>query len=907
VAFESNLAYEASAGSGKTFMLVVRYLSLLFQGAESSKILALTFTNKAAFEMQERVVQTLEELENRGELAEIAKVTELSTSYLLQNRKKVLDEFLNSHTKIMTIDSFFTHILRKFSLYASLMPDFSTFASQHELKLMSRFLKEVSVGRKQESLINLSLESSKRLGDIFALLDEFYVKKEELAGINFVKHDLEVHKKSATLAFNELKRKIESCSAASSTVLKALQAENFDDICSKKWLERDSLNYRTFSKCFTPELDEYLLRIKNSVGEYFQAKEQNFFYGLHELVTIYAKSKKALYMEDSELSFSDVTSLVYEILHRLNDSEFLYFRLDASIEHMLLDEFQDTSVLQYEILKPLINEITSGNGIFNNGSFFFVGDVKQSIYRFRGGVSALFGEVVTQNTTHVEKLVTNYRSQKEVIEFVNAVFINKIKNYTPQLVRAAAQQGYVEIIKNDELIEETIVQVKGLIERGANVDDIAILCATNGDGEEIKNQLQKEAIEVVTETTTKLINQKSVKAVIEYLKYLYFYEDIYKYNFFALIKQDVKKIRKVDFSSLKLVDVVKKVIDEYKLFSDSFHLIRFVSIVSRYQDIEALLFEYERLDASAAASDISGVRVLTVHKSKGLEYEHVIVMDRLKRKPVPRNAIIYEYDGIYLENIYLRTKGRAALDEKYAIALEKEKVLVQEDSLNALYVAFTRARENLFIISKSKDSIFDILELNFGRFGLLECAYNKSSHTKTQTLPLKYKEFYYGTQSDILALEKQDNEDYSAINFGLAMHYMLEMLESFKREKILNAKDMMINKYGYSLENEELQDIENRVLMLVNYTPFEKIIQGKHYKEKALRYKKALRYVDLLVKCEDGSWNVIDYKSSSKLSEHHVTQVKFYVKAIKEITGDKVRGYIAYLLKEDIKIVEIKT
>ena len=127
--FINNLAYEASAGSGKTFMLVVRYLSLLFKGAQPSKILALTFTNKAANEMQERIVATLEELECRGELDEIVKVTELSSEYLLANRKRVLGEFLNSHTRIMTIDSFFTQILRKFSLYASLMPDFSTFSS----------------------------------------------------------------------------------------------------------------------------------------------------------------------------------------------------------------------------------------------------------------------------------------------------------------------------------------------------------------------------------------------------------------------------------------------------------------------------------------------------------------------------------------------------------------------------------------------------------------------------------------------------------------------------------------------------------------------------------------------------------------------------------------------------------
>jgi len=904
--FINNLAYEASAGSGKTFMLVVRYLTLLFKGADPSKILALTFTNKAASEMSERIVETLEELEFRGELDEIVKESGYSREYLLENRQRILSEFLNSHTKIMTIDSFFTQILRKFSLYASLMPDFSTFSSQHELKLMSRFLKEVSVAGKRDTLITLSLQSKKRLGDIFTLLDEFYIKKEELSTLQFTRQDIEQYEINAMNAFSELKKIVESCDGASSTVLKAVEADNFEDMYSKSWIGRESLDYRTFSKCFTPEMDTYLHTIQNAVKEYHRAKEQNFFYSLGQLVDIYEKSKKALYMDDSELSFSDVTSLVYQILNFLEDSEFLYFRLDAQIEHMLLDEFQDTSILQYEILKPLINEITSGEGIFNEGSFFFVGDVKQSIYRFRGGVSALFGEVVKENSTEVEKLLTNYRSQKEVIEFVNRSFRDKIKGYTAQLVRPEAQGGYVEIIQNDALLEESVSQVKRFIELGADLNDIAILCATNGDGEAIKTALQDENIEVVTETTTKLINQKSVKAVLEYLKYLYFREDIYRHNFFALAGQELQEIRLVDLNSLKLLDVIKSVIDEYKLFGNDFHLIRFLSTVSKYSDIEALLFEYERLDTAAAASDLSGVRVLTVHKSKGLEYEHVLVMDRLKKTPPARNSIIYEYDGIKLKNVYLRTKGRDALDTQYENAINKEKSLVSEDTLNALYVAFTRARENLIIVQKSKDSTFSLLELNVGVYGNLVCTnQNDVNYAKDASEVLEYKSLYYGTQSEILALERDSDEDLSAINFGLAMHYMLEMLSEFSADKLVNALDMTQNKFGYSLETGQLEDIQNRVTNLIEDEEFMRLSGGECYREKAIRYKNNLRYIDLLVKREDGGWNVVDYKSSLTYSKHHVKQVRSYIHAIEEITADKVDGYICYLLESEIKIVKI--
>ena len=577
--FNNNLAYEASAGSGKTFMLVVRYLSLLFKGAEPSKILALTFTNKAANEMSERIVLTLEELDKRGELDEIVKVCGLTRDEILKNRHRVLSEFLNANTKIMTIDSFFTQILRKFSLYASLMPDFSTFSSQHELKLLSRFLKEVDAARKTETLISLSLQSKKRLDSIFGLLDEFYEKKQELSHIRFEKQENWAFEKEAMDALGELKAIVDRCKEASATVKKAVVAESFDELSAKSWLERDTLNYRTFSKCFTPEMDVYLVKIKNAVKNHHNAREQNFFSALNSLVEIYEKSKKALYKDDSELSFSDVTVLVHYLLKERVDSEFLYFRLDSQIEHILLDEFQDTSILQYEILKPLIEEIVSGNGIFENGSFFFVGDVKQSIYRFRGGVSALFGAVQNECNTTTAQLLINYRSQKEVIEFVNAAFKGKIKNYSAQLVRAEAVDGYVEVLQSDEILEETLNQIKRVIALGADLNEIAILCATNGDGEAIKEALLGQKIEVVTETTTKLINQKSVKAILEYLKYLYFEEEIYRRNFFALINQEIRDIKKVNLNSSKLENVVAKVIAEYGLFENDFHLMRFLNAI----------------------------------------------------------------------------------------------------------------------------------------------------------------------------------------------------------------------------------------------------------------------------------------------------------------------------------------
>jgi exodeoxyribonuclease V beta subunit len=902
--FINNLAYEASAGSGKTFMLVVRYLSLLFQGADPSKILALTFTNKAASEMSERIVETLESLDERDELAEIIKVTELSKEDILAQRTKVLQNFLNASTKIMTIDSFFTQILRKFSLYVGLMPDFTTHATQHEMKLLERFLREVSVANEKQNLLHLALESKKRVGDIFSLLEQLYEKQEELEHLQLQTTPLEPFKKDALEALALLQNLVAGCKGASASLQKAVACESFEALLEKTWVYKESLEYWVFKKCFSLDMNRALHQIQEAIYGYYRAKEQNFFSALFTLVGLYVKAKKALYTQEGELGFSDVTQLVYTILHKIDESEFLYFRLDAKIEHILLDEFQDTSLLQYKILRPLIEEITSGEGIFKDGSFFFVGDVKQSIYRFRGGVSALFGEVAKEQHTQVEKLRVNYRSQKEVVEFVNHVFQDKIKNYTQQEVRKGADGGYVEVVVVDTLLETLTQKVLMLLQEGAFADDIAILCATNGDGEEIKNRLTSQAIEVVTETTTKLIEQKSVQAVLEYLKYLYFQEDIYKKNFFALIECEEEPLGYVDFTTTALLDVVKKVVDRFGLFHNDFHLVRFFDALANYKDVESLLFEYERLDTSAAARDLKGVRILTIHKSKGLEFKHVLVVDRLKKEPPTRNAIIYEYDGIVLQNIYLRTKSRELIDKGYENALLKEKALVQEDKLNAHYVAFTRAREHLFVLQKTEKSSFEALQLREGTYGELRVVKQDVAPPK-QYEPFVYEELYYGSQSEILRMPKETEADLESIYFGLAMHYMLEMMGEFSLEYIDDAQAMMLNKYGFVLKDDEVDEIVLRVRRLMQEGTFLALVEGRVAKEKPLRYKKELRYLDLLVEKEDGSFVVIDYKSGVREHQSHQKQVAFYLKAVQQITQAKVQGFLCYLLHDKIVFEEV--
>jgi exodeoxyribonuclease V beta subunit len=902
MAFEPFLAYEASAGSGKTFNLVVRYLSLLFMDVAPEKIMALTFTNKAANEMQERIAVTLKELPDRGELSVISEVSALSEGEILRKRSKVLERFLNSESKIFTIDKFFSKILRKFSLHAGLMPTFSTFESQHEINLMIRFLNEINTQRRDDELIELSLLSSKRLSDIFTLLKELYAKLPELSQFHF-KAEKSSDIEKSIMQNLALMRGLFDLDKLSQRAQNTLHVNSVEELITKSWTQKSSMNYWDYKKQYKEEMDSILKKIQDEILIYMLEKERNFFASIFSILQIYKKSRLDLAKNDSELSFDDITSLVYYLLKEKIESDFLYFRLDSKIEHLLLDEFQDTSIVQFDILSPIVEEILSGDGVNSGGSFFFVGDVKQSIYRFRGGVSALFKELASHPQITLKPLVTNYRSDAEVVEFVNDTFKEKIDGYILQKVKDGADRGYVEVINSDSVLQSSVDIVKDLIERGADAKDIALLCATNADGSSIQELLHGENIDVVTETTAKLINQRGVKALIEYLKFCYFGKKIYAENFFALIAKDDEHLERINLKNFDMQRALKEIIHRYRFFDADMNILKFMELIHNYKDIEQFIFEYERIDASATKLESDGVRVLTVHKSKGLEFKHVIVLDRLGKKKASSDPIIYEYEGTHLQNIYLRQKNRSSFDKKYEMAIKKENKASLEDDLNALYVAFTRAESSLHIIQKEKNSKFDILSLKEFKSGKLSIEKPKNRQQKSYE-PLEYEAIYYGQQKELLESEDEIERDYDAITFGLALHYTLEMMSDFSENSLQGAMESTINRYGSLLDESALESIRRRVLHVIKNEEFKKLTDAEIYKEQPISYEGEIRYLDLLVKHKE-CWVVIDYKSSKEYSDKHIKQLQFYKKALEGITNERVEAYLYYLLDEGVEIKEL--
>lgn len=898
-------ALQASAGSGKTFTLVVRYLALLFLDESPEEILALTFTNKAANEMQSRIVTTLAQLPNSSELAVIAGLCDMGPEAILARRCRVLERVLRAETRVMTIDSFFAKVLRKFAMHAGIMPTFTAYAAQHERRVRTHFLKLCETTGQERILVELALLGDKRLSDLFSMLNDLYARSPEIAAMRFTPDDPQPHALRAMDAYADL-RAITDPLPFSERARSALAVDDFDGLLAASWVGRESLNYWVFKKAFVSAMDDCLGRIQGAIRDFAAAREQRFFAHLFTLLELFKTAKLSVAKGQNELGFDDVTMLVYDLLRGgVVPNDYLYFRLNSRISHLLLDEFQDTSVVQFEILRPLVEEMRAGSGVREHHSFFLVGDVKQSIYRFRGGSKSLFDAVIDDFDLQTGALLTNYRSSRNVVAFVNAVFRDPIPGYRDQQVREGAAPGFVEVSESESPLEEVARIVKRALAAGVNAPEIAVLTSTNGDGDAVQEHLRAEGIEVTTETTLKLIHQPRIAALIEWFKFCYFGEPLYARNFFALAELPPDALPRVNLMRARLVNAAIAMIRRYHLYDGDVNLIRFLEILIPYDEVERFLFEYERIDAPAAASARHGVRVLTVHKSKGLEFPYVIVMDRLSRGRSDSAPIIFDYDGTALQHLYLRQQKRDEIDPEYAGAVEREKQLRHDDALNALYVALTRARDNLYIIQKPKSSKFEMLSLEVAAWG--EETFDTSRTKAPESVrPIAYEPVSLGRQEEILATTAdEETEDPYAMTLGLAVHYTLEMMRRFDDASLSSALPATRNRYGGILGQSGLTDIRERIEKLIAFAPFIALCKGGEMaREQPISYRGELRYIDLLIRQPD-RYIVIDYKSGQERDTLYRRQVGFYVKALKAITGMRVEGYLCYLLQEKVTMFRV--
>jgi len=935
------LALKASAGSGKTFALSVRYIALVLRGENINEIIALTFTKKAANEMKERIITTFLDLQNKkDELDKLCKELSLSQDEVIKRRDEKLDRFLQSELKIYTFDAFFSGILKKFSQNLGLSPDYSVQDSLQDLA-WKKFVKEASKDQKLLSeLALMMIISSQKEASFSQTLAKFY---ESFGGELKDSGASYPDDSKVRAAQKEINEHIALQNGASDTAKKTFSEQNLFELFKNKVFERKSLNYRTFSKIYTSELDELFVKLKEAAKEYILEVERYRLSGFSKLLNVYKYSNLELNKEINALSFADINKLVFKLLVENFDKDVLYFRLDGRINHLLIDEFQDTNVIQYEIILPIINEIVSGYGQNGLGSFFYVGDTKQSIYKFRGGKKELFDKLGDDfSQIDIENLPSNYRSLKALVKFNNAVFEEiyhryglsfepqepakkdkelsyKVSGECPYFEANEDDYGYLRVLSDEDIAGAAVSQVKELLAAGVNASEITVLCWKNSDISLISEVLSSEGIKSVNEGTLELKRTPFVAAIIEYAKFCLFGEEIYEKNVKALVNTNPKRLKiKAEDSATKSLFYLAK--NLYINMADV-DILRLFELSSGYKNLSDFIFNLENFSSKISPKNADGVKIMTVHKSKGLEFAHVIVCDMMSKGRGDDSNFITEYNEKGEWIVKSRISGRENFDPEYAGVLEQMRELEKQENTNKIYVAFTRATKSLIIIKQAapsgnspsffsfytrsdKSEVNDYLDLKEFSFGKILPSKSEQKEAKKDE---KMPEILKIERQEIEAREqKTSGKNLEAIYFGLAFHYLLEMSERFDENSLLKAKSLILNKFYKFLSPDRLEDAFKRAKMLINEPKFIECIKDKEiYKEQPFKVKNELKQMDLFCVGESEIC-VIDYKTTDKNIEENKKQVGEYKEALSKFyPKHSIIAVIFYALDGKISYIEV--
>ncbi len=901
------MALKASAGSGKTFALSVRFLALLFKGANPSEILTLTFTKKATAEMKERILDYLkilqkENLEDEKEkeksqniLKELEEKYRLDPSFVQNSAQKIYQRFLNAEIRISTIDAFFQSILRKFCWFVGLSANFEVNedTKAHQQQLNASFLSALNNKQLEELSVFITQ----------CLSYDSYTSDSVLERLRFLKNKLylfDPNKKE--LAFDEegfleklrsLNQQIQSVETASDTAKKAIKCDDFRGFLNSSltWLEKKS-EYRYFKKFKDeiPTLESECEEIENDLKRYYEAKESALFKKFPKFIQLYDRATSKI----QALDFDAIKDKVHALLNGYEEmpAEFFYFRLDSRIAHILIDEFQDTSLNDYKILAPFIDEIKAGIGQAKwHRSVFFVGDVKQSIYGFRGSFSSLF-ESVSKDFYH-DNLPFNHRSSPLIINYVNTIFKKAYQNsptaYWEQKYPKAssnnhARDGYVKVsLVADErelLLEQILQEAKNLLEHCIDPKDITLLCATNDDALEIKNYLQKNlsAIRPSTESSAKLsqfVESRIIKNALEYALAEEPYKPFYKHSVLKLagyLHDDAIALAGFNPKKESVAGFVWKVMEWFELYTECAQIC--LELAVGCEDANEFL---EKLEAKEIASfKAEGAQIMTIHKSKGMQFPYVIVCERLgKPKTNNSNQFLEEYSGTELTRLYCRMKNREVVDKDYARVLDKEEAAKNHEETNVYYVAFTRAELGLIVVAKDKKGMHEKLDLAPLEEGTIAPVISSQKELSIPSVVIK--PHAYGEQVQEIEEEPSDyekNNDQEAINFGIALHKGLEYQYAYNIPKKSVLEYLNYHHGFYGLDH---QALEESLELFENDAKIQALFKNLALRgEVAFLFEGVVSRIDVLLWDKGQNLYVLDYKSSQNYQQSHKVQVSHY-------------------------------
>lgn len=743
----------ASAGTGKTFALSNRFISLLALGESPEKILATTFTRKAAGEIYERVITRLAEAGVSEDAAsELADFIE-NKGFNSQNAKDILKNFVeNQHRlSICTLDSLFFKIAACFSFEMGLLPNWSISDTLENIRITEESVSRLCSESDREQLLVLMqlLQSGVYKRSIYKQiiaeardLLEVYRTSSWSAWSWFpdvVKLDeKKIDKLAEELLLAEIPKTKEGKPKASFE--KAI-IQAHDAISTRDWLS--FLDKGIADKLVSGQETYYRDQISDELRDIFAPLIEHAKAVQIEKLKMRTEATFALldqfnknYSEQrtSSLSFSDVKHKLYHgsVADNLDT---LYYRLDTKFSHLLLDEFQDTSFSEWRVILPVVEEIVSKAG--EEHSFFCVGDVKQAIYGWRGGVAEIFDSLENRwPHLDVETTEKSYRCSQTVIDTVNKVFSNLVKTPLNESVPEAVGiwsgrfrehetakknlAGEVELVLTEDVFDDAARKVKEVYLANPNLT-IGVLCRKNRSVAEMIYRLLSDDIRVPAseEGGNPLTDSLYVNIILAVLKFIEHPSD--SASFFLLKntplssllslndENSAHKLRK-DLTAKGLGDYVHYLVEQLKDYADERDKHRLKQLSERAYAFELKSFnrlsEFVQFVENEKVEDPSSqnVRVMTVHQAKGLEFDVVILpeLDDLLYRNITTKIVSYHSDPVQEPEIVSRfvSDKLARLDENLQLMKDQNKNERMKEALSVLYVALTRAVHGLYMYAE---------------------------------------------------------------------------------------------------------------------------------------------------------------------------------------------------------------
>ncbi|WP_026728288.1 UvrD-helicase domain-containing protein [Flavobacterium denitrificans] len=1043
--------YDASAGSGKTYTLVKEYLKIILSSPKNDayrNILAITFTNKAVHEMKSRIVGSLSEFAKDEPsskaislMEDLARETGLSIIKIKTKSQNIIKHLIHNYAAfdISTIDKFTHKVIRAFAHDLNLPMTFEVTLDTENL-LIEAVDAIIAQAGQDETLTNLLIDFTMEKTDDDKSWD---VSREILETGRLVLNEnnrneiLHFHDKSIE-EFIEIKKKMLA-------LCKDLENENeiwATDALSL--IDKNGIDFKSFSRGTFPnhlesirdgkfnpknktfhEFDEIainktakdralieniipdLLQILSKIYKNFEKRDfyKAFLKNITPLSLLNTVSNELakIQSEQNILSISEFNAIIHREIQN-QPAPFIYERLGERYRHFFIDEFQDTSEMQWQNLIPLIDNSLSGqDDLGNKGTLMIVGDPKQSIYRWRGGKAEQFIELskdvnpFNNPDKEIKHLNTNYRSFSEVIDFNNAFFKfisaefsnedykDLYENHSFQNANSK-KGGYVNISflpiieKTDTADEEEAVEKSDLyvlatlntilkvVNEGFQYKDIVVLTRKRDQGIAIANYLTEQNIPLLSSETLMIKNATEVRLIIHLLKYLNNSADLEsKANFLQFlastldrgipihdfIADGMSNKSETDFEkwlltfdvSLNFEDLRKKslyeaveiIISKFILPSEGNAYVQFFLDIVLERDMRSQAGIADFLsfwDKNAEKFSIpspegnNAVRIMTIHKSKGLEFPVVIMPfaeEDYNRKPK---------DKLWLDTEADLGVPKALIDNSSAVEnfgesasaifnLKKQEELL--DNINVLYVALTRAEEQLYVISQSlkerKDGEFPNNMASFfikyldylGIYDSEKLEYEFGNPTKlsesaefvdsVKEIPvvrevLNPKNIKIAQREALMWGTNQQE----AISYGNVVHEILAFVKNKSDIELAVAKALEEGLIKLDQTNQVLKTLKE----IVNHSEISVCFEGnvKILNEQTIVQKQGkILKPDRIVLTEDKKAYILDYKTGA-INSKYKQQIQEYQDAVEDL-GYKVLKKVLVYIGTEIDVVNL--